>query len=125
MLEKHLVNNWQDFYLGIDREVALEGIFYKLWKLPPCSFELFSGISSHPAVFFSHNKSANSTFSHNKPAKRIGCTMALIGVVCGVLQGLLSESSFSAHLAPMACLAGGFKMLSRPGKHLRPPLLDA
>jgi hypothetical protein len=35
----------------------------------PCSFELISGISSHPAVFFSHNKSANNTFSHNKPAK--------------------------------------------------------
>jgi hypothetical protein len=38
----------------------------------PCSLELFSGISSHPAVFFSHNKPANSTFSHNKPAKRTG-----------------------------------------------------
>jgi hypothetical protein len=29
-------------------------------------------ISSHPAVFFSHNKPTNSTFSHNKPAKRTG-----------------------------------------------------
>jgi hypothetical protein len=38
-----------------------------------CSFELFSEISSHPAVFFSHNKPANSTFSHSKPAKRTGC----------------------------------------------------
>jgi hypothetical protein len=25
-------------------------------------------------VFFSHNKSANSTFSHNKPAKQTGCS---------------------------------------------------
>jgi hypothetical protein len=32
--------------------------------------ELISRISSHPAVFFSHNKPMNSTFSHNKPAKR-------------------------------------------------------
>jgi hypothetical protein len=32
----------------------------------------FSQISSHPAVFFSHNKPANNTFSHNKPAKRTG-----------------------------------------------------
>jgi hypothetical protein len=40
--------------------------------LAACSFELISGISSHPAVFFSHNKPANSTFSHNKPAKRTG-----------------------------------------------------
>jgi hypothetical protein len=38
-------------------------------KHTPCSFELFSQISSHPALFFSHNKPANSTFSHNKPAK--------------------------------------------------------
>jgi hypothetical protein len=37
------------------------------------SFELISGISSHSAVFFSHNKPANSIFSHNKPAKRTGC----------------------------------------------------
>jgi hypothetical protein len=42
-------------------------------QLSPCSFELFSGISSHPAVFFSHTKPANSTFSHSKPAKRTGC----------------------------------------------------
>jgi hypothetical protein len=31
-------------------------------------FELFSGISSHPTVFFSHSKSVNSTFNHNKLA---------------------------------------------------------
>jgi hypothetical protein len=35
-----------------------------------CSFEFISGISSHPAVFFSRNKPANGTFSHDKPAKR-------------------------------------------------------
>jgi hypothetical protein len=29
----------------------------------PCLFGLISRISSHPAVFFSHNKSANSAFS--------------------------------------------------------------
>jgi hypothetical protein len=39
---------------------------------PLCSFRWISGISSHPAVFFSHNKPANSTFSHNKPTKRTG-----------------------------------------------------
>jgi hypothetical protein len=39
----------------------------------PRSFELFSGINNYLAVFFSHNKSVNSTFSHNKPAKRTGC----------------------------------------------------
>jgi hypothetical protein len=38
-------------------------------QLSPCSFELFSGISSHPAVFFSHNEPANNTFSHSTPAK--------------------------------------------------------
>jgi hypothetical protein len=43
----------------------------------PRSFELFSGISTHPAVFFSHHKPANSTFSHNKSAKRIGCKSLL------------------------------------------------
>jgi hypothetical protein len=43
------------------------------YRPAPCSFELFSKISSHSAVFFSHNKPANSTFSHNKPAKRTGC----------------------------------------------------
>jgi hypothetical protein len=42
-------------------------------KPTPCSFELFSQISSHPAVFFFHNKPTNSTFSHSKPAKRTGC----------------------------------------------------
>jgi hypothetical protein len=29
----------------------------------PCLFGLISRISSHPAVFFSHNKPANSAFS--------------------------------------------------------------
>jgi hypothetical protein len=29
----------------------------------PCSFGLISRISSHPAMFFSHNKPANSAFS--------------------------------------------------------------
>jgi hypothetical protein len=38
-----------------------------------CSFELFSEISSHPIMFFSHNKPANNTFSYNKQAKRTGC----------------------------------------------------
>jgi hypothetical protein len=37
---------------------------------------LFVRISSHPTVFFSHNKPANSIFSHNKPAKRTGCTLS-------------------------------------------------
>jgi hypothetical protein len=37
-----------------------------------CSFRWFSGISSHPAVFFSHSKPTNSTFNHNNPAKRTG-----------------------------------------------------
>jgi hypothetical protein len=59
-----------------------------------CSFELFSVISSHsavfffhnkpannthPAVFFSYNKPANSTFSHNKPAKRTNCRNGAAG----------------------------------------------
>jgi hypothetical protein len=39
----------------------------------PCSFRWFSQMSSHPAVFFSHNKPANSAFSHNNPAKRTCC----------------------------------------------------
>jgi hypothetical protein len=39
---------------------------------PACSFCWSSGISSYPAVFFSHNKPANSTFSYNNPAKRTG-----------------------------------------------------
>jgi hypothetical protein len=38
----------------------------------PCSFELFGQINSHSAVFFSHNKLINSTFDHNKSAKRPG-----------------------------------------------------
>jgi hypothetical protein len=42
------------------------------YHFSPCSLELISRISSHPAVFFSHNEPANSTFSHNKPAKRTG-----------------------------------------------------
>jgi hypothetical protein len=29
----------------------------------PCSFGLISRISNHPAVFFSHNKPANSAFN--------------------------------------------------------------
>jgi hypothetical protein len=36
---------------------------FRLTCLPPCSFGLISRISSHPAVFFSHNKPANSAFS--------------------------------------------------------------
>jgi hypothetical protein len=32
-------------------------------KMTPCSFGLISRISSHPAMFFSHNKPANSAFS--------------------------------------------------------------
>jgi hypothetical protein len=32
-------------------------------EVSPWSFGLISRISSHPAVFFSHNKPANSTFS--------------------------------------------------------------
>jgi hypothetical protein len=46
------------------------------------SFELFSQISSHLAVFFSHNKPANSTFNHNKPAKRTGCRSTSTHSVC-------------------------------------------
>jgi hypothetical protein len=48
------------------------------WRkcLTPCSFRWISRISSHPAVFFSHNKLANSTFRHNKPAKRTECKFA-------------------------------------------------
>jgi hypothetical protein len=46
---------------------------YLRCQFSPCLFELFREISSHPAVFFSHNKPANSTFSHNNPAKRTGC----------------------------------------------------
>jgi hypothetical protein len=41
-------------------------------NLAPCSFEHISRISSHPAIFFSHNKLANRTFSDNSPAKRTG-----------------------------------------------------
>jgi hypothetical protein len=37
--------------------------FIVLHLLSPCSFGLISRISSHPAVFFSHNKPANSAFS--------------------------------------------------------------
>jgi hypothetical protein len=42
------------------------------WTMAPCSLELISKISSHLAVFFSHNEPANSTFNYNKPAKRTG-----------------------------------------------------
>jgi hypothetical protein len=53
-------------------------LFERGWGEPsPGSFRWISRISSHPAVFFSHNKPANSTFSHNNPAKRIGCLLAL------------------------------------------------
>jgi hypothetical protein len=34
--------------------------------------------ASHSAMFFSHNKSANSTFSHDLSAKRIGRTRLII-----------------------------------------------
>jgi hypothetical protein len=65
--------------------------------LSPCSFELFSGISSHPAVFFSHNKPANSTFSHNKLAKQTCCLFVRIVVP--------SASSVDAMIvAPLWCL---------------------
>jgi hypothetical protein len=53
-----------------------------MWKkgiepnLKPCSFRWFSGISSHPTVFFSHNKPANSTFSHNNPDKPVNITFS-------------------------------------------------
>jgi hypothetical protein len=46
-------------------------------KLAPCSLELISRISNHSAVFFSHNKPANGTFSHNTPAKRTGRGLAI------------------------------------------------
>jgi hypothetical protein len=53
---------------------SLRSLSRGIFSLPTstCSFELFSGISNYPAVFFSHNKPANSTFNHNKPAKRTG-----------------------------------------------------
>jgi hypothetical protein len=41
-------------------------------SVPPGSFELIRGISSHPTVFFSHNKPANNIFSYSKPANRTG-----------------------------------------------------
>jgi hypothetical protein len=53
----------------------------------PCSFELFSQISSHPAVFFSHNKPTNSTFSHNKLVKRTDCLFR--NVSCRILSNSL------------------------------------
>jgi hypothetical protein len=51
-----------------------------MYQIAPCSFELFSQISSHSVVFFSHNKPANSTFSHSKPAKRTGCRSLWMGI---------------------------------------------
>jgi hypothetical protein len=48
-------------------------VLNRICQLAPSSFEHISRISSHTAVFFSHNKSANSTFSHNNPAKRTDC----------------------------------------------------
>jgi hypothetical protein len=47
---------------------------HQLADTSPCSFGLISRISSHPVVFFSHNKSANSAFStinqRNEHARR-------------------------------------------------------
>jgi hypothetical protein len=54
-------------------------------QFTPCSFRWISRISSHPAVFFSHNKPANSTFSHTKPAKRTGCQFLIEGCRWGAL----------------------------------------
>jgi hypothetical protein len=55
--------NWLDIHTTFQAVLLLQGP-------TPCLFRWFSGISSHPAVFFSHNKPVNSTFSHNNPAKR-------------------------------------------------------
>jgi hypothetical protein len=55
----------------------------------PCSFRW---ISSHPAVFFSRNKSANSIFSNNKPAKRTGWLDGGWGLSHAVQDSLVSEA---------------------------------
>jgi hypothetical protein len=58
----------------VTKQSALVG--ERLWSgrfLSSCSFEHISRISSHPTVFFSHNKPVNSTFSHNNPVKWPGC----------------------------------------------------
>jgi hypothetical protein len=39
-------------------------------RYAPGSFEVFNQIRSHPVVFFSHNKPANSIFSHNGPVRQ-------------------------------------------------------
>jgi hypothetical protein len=78
---------------------------------PPWSFELFSGISSHPdpAVFFSHNKPANNTFSHNKPAKRTGRSSPHTVVAnLGLVEFQISEfkkcySKLVAHVLSTKC----------------------
>jgi hypothetical protein len=47
-------------------------------QLPACSFRKFSQISSHPVVFFSHNKLVNSTLSRNNLVKRTGVVVKLL-----------------------------------------------
>jgi hypothetical protein len=72
---KGLIGTWSGREAsGAGREVLLKSVAQVVptYSLTPCSFEHISRISRHPAVFFSHNKPVNSTFSHNNPAKRTG-----------------------------------------------------
>jgi hypothetical protein len=57
-----LMNNVSVISLGIYLVFILM-MFWYTTSHSPCSFGLISRISSHPAVFFSHNKPANSAFS--------------------------------------------------------------
>jgi hypothetical protein len=79
-------------------------------SLTPCSFRWFSQISSHSAVFFSHNKPANSIFSHNKPAKRTGSKLLValkknFGVAVIMVHGLRGRRT-----SIRGCLVGGVKV---------------
>jgi hypothetical protein len=64
-LPKHTPPNWPHPISWPFRpwQVYLVSKIFHPKTLPPCSFGLISRISSHPAVFFSHNKPANSAFS--------------------------------------------------------------
>jgi hypothetical protein len=71
-----------------DLTTNVEFIDKTVTKDPPCSFGLISRINSHPAVFFSHNKPANSAFStinqRNEQAERALTYSILICSVRGL-----------------------------------------
>jgi hypothetical protein len=61
--DRNIFRNLSPLILEIKIEIYLEIVASLILEIAPCSFGLISRISSHPAVFFSHNKPANSAFS--------------------------------------------------------------